>query len=322
MIMTYHIFGHQLPDTDAIVSALALQAFFHGQNIDAIAYQLGTPNLESTFLLDYAKHPMLPYLDPKDPHQTLIKGDKVCLTDHNESIQSIDHLDDFEICYVIDHHKLNLSTPTPAYVRIYPVGCTCTILIEMFDEKGLTISPQLATLMAGAIISDTLNLTSPITTTSDKTALARLVQMAKIDSDELADKMFTAKSDISHLSPQEIILADYKNFVFDKETWGISVIETTKPDNVLARSDELALAGLHIKQQKQLDYLLIVVVDIIKQSSFVLKYEPKLTQMIQAAFDIDAPTSNHYLTLQGVVSRKSQIVPAIENHYRKKATKA
>lgn len=313
--MTYHIFGHQVPDTDAIVSALALQAFFTAQNIDAIAYRLGNINNETAFLLQYTNCPNPPYLDPKNPFDTLTKGANICLTDHNEAIQSIHHLDDFRLCYVIDHHKINLNTATPAYVRIYPVGCTCTILLEMFDEKELTINPQLATLMAGAIISDTLNLTSPITTLSDRQALARLAQIAKIDADDLANKMFDAKSDVSHLSATEIILADYKNFLFGKDVWGISVIETTNPDSIFARSDELGLAATRIKAQKQLDYLLVVVVDIIKQDSFVLMYEPSLTQLVQKAFDIHT-SHNNYLILQGVVSRKSQIVPVIERYYQ------
>lgn len=157
-----YIFGHKNPDTDAIVSAIIFQDWLVQQNISAIAHRLGEMNQETKFLLDFAQisePKLLPNLE---------KNSQIALLDHNESVQSIDNLADYQIRYVIDHHKLgDLTTKEPTYIRIQPVGSTCTLLYLMYQEKNLTISPTLAKLMVGAIISDTLNLTSPTTTQTE-----------------------------------------------------------------------------------------------------------------------------------------------------------
>lgn len=320
----YHVFGHTSPDTDAFASAYAFAYFLNSQGVQACAYRLGEPNLETKFVLEFlAKNfdefnknlsDLLPLLDPANPLTTLQKGDKICLTDHNEQSQSIANLTDFELCYVIDHHKISLSTPSPAYVRICPVGCTCTILWQMFNEKGIAISASLALFMLSAIVSDTLNLTSPTTTDDDRTALTALAKLAKLDDvDGFAKKMFIAKSDVSHLSAQEILLMDYKEYSFGGERWGIAGIETLDPTAIFARKDELAQTANLIKAQKGLSQLMIALVDIKEHTGYAIAYDTAQNDILSQVFG-GLPQDGIFV-LTGVVSRKKQIVPALEHYF-------
>lgn len=321
----YHVFGHTSPDTDAFVSAFAFCHYLNAKGLPATAYRLGEPNLETTFVLSECqrRYPntitsaLLPYLDPSNPFTTLHKGDKVALTDHNEPTQSIAHLSDFEVCYVIDHHKLGLSTATPAYVRIHPVGCTCTILYEMFTQKSLDIPPYLALLMLCAVISDTLNLTGPTTTDDDRLVadeLCRLCHITNAQKDDIAAQMFAAKSDISHLSARQILLMDYKEYTLGAKRWGIAGIETLSPSSVLARQEELSLAAQVLQDEKGLDYLMIAIVDIKEQMGYAIAHNPAQNVILQEAFGV-AQDGGNFFRLPHVVSRKKQIVPALERYY-------
>lgn len=324
----HHIFGYTSPDTDAFASAFAFAHFLNQQDIKAQAYRLGEPNLETKFVLgflhDKFDEPMglpdglLPFLDPINPQNTLQKGDKIGLTDHNEQAQSIANLSDFDIRYIIDHHKIGLTTPTPAYIRIAPVGCTCTILCEMFDQKDIAISPMLATFMLSAIISDTLNLTSPTTTDDDRVAVGRLCQIANMsiqEKDELANAMFYAKSDISHLTAREILLMDYKAYEFGGHQWGIAGIETMDVGQILARQDELIKTVQALKHDNNLDHLMIAIVDIKDKQGYAIACDDEQAKILASAFN--ATAKDGVFILDGVVSRKKQIVPTLEQYYQK-----
>ena len=314
--MTIHIFGHRSPDVDAIVSALTLAHFFEAQGIRARAYRLGEINTETRYLLTHFGVAAPPYLDPDALSPTLPTGASVALTDHNEPAHSIATLNQCTISHVIDHHKVGFATATCPYVRIEPVGCTCTILLDMLDSKGIAIPPTFAALMSGAIISDTLNLTSPTTTDQDRHALARLASIAMIDTDALAKAQFAAKSDVSHLDARAVLLMDFKSYYFGDQGvhWGIAGIESTSPNDILARRQELIAVCDELKQELGLDYLLIVVVDIIAQVSHALRYDPAIDAIITQMFVADI--SDTHLSLPKVVSRKRQLVPALENYYK------
>lgn len=325
----YHIFGHTSPDTDAFASAFAFAHWLNAQNLPATAYRLGEANLETAFVLAYLQSQfademagfdvqLLPYLDPNHPLGTLSKGDKIGLTDHNEAGQSITDLAEFDLCFVIDHHKINLNTPTPAYVRIHPVGCTCTILYQMFCEKNIAITPMLATFMLCAIISDTLNLTSPITTDDDKAVVNELLKIIGLSSDKkeaLAQAMFDAKSDTRHLSAREILLMDYKEYNIGGEIWGIAGIETVDVAQILSRLPELTDSAHALKSDKNLDHLMVAIVDIKAQVGYALAHDHAQNAIIACAFN--ATPSQGVFRLDGVVSRKKQIVPALATYYQR-----
>lgn len=324
----HHIFGHTSPDTDAFASAFALAYWLNAQHIDATAYRLGEPNLETAFIIRHlfatfgnelcnTPSKLLPYLDSNQPLNTLKRGDKIGLTDHNEASQSIANLSDFDIRFVIDHHKINLATPHTAYVRISPVGCTCTILYEMFTQKSIAIPPSLAMLMLSAIISDTLNLTSPTTTDDDRQVVEKLLKIINLsndDKDKFAHAMFMAKSDISHLDARQILLMDYKEYDIGGAKWGIAGIETLDVGQILARRDELMAAAITLKSNKNLDHLMVAIADIGAKTGYALAYDDAQNTIISQAFNTKASDGGIF-TLSGVVSRKRQIVPILENYY-------
>ena len=313
--MPIHVFGHKNPDTDAIVSAITLSYWLNQQDIYAVPYRLGNINTETQYLLNLT-HMHAPQLLTELPKQS-----DIALVDHNESQQSIDNLNDYKIRYVIDHHKLgDLTTPKPAHIHLLPVGSTATLLYMMFQQAPLSgtkfvISQQIAMLMLGAIISDTLNLTGPTTTDSDRHAVSELTHTAGVhDQAQFAKRLFEAKSDISGLSAVELVTADYKQFRFANTTWGIASIETASPEQVLARVQALQTAIDTVKQRDKLDFLLVVIVDILQQQSWAIATSDAQNAIITQAFDTTVDSNT--IALGNRVSRKLQFVPALERYYQ------
>lgn len=309
------VFGHKTPDTDAITSAIVMTDWLTQQNLTATAYRLGELNQETQFLLNFA-NVQAPKLLTADELAN-IENPLLALTDHNESQQSIENLTHFPIGYVIDHHKLgDLTTSEPAYIRIEPIGSTCTILYKLYQEYQLTLNPTLATLMAGAVISDTLNLTSPTTTDTDRKILPELLTLAKIaDGNDFANQLFLAKSDISQLTAEQLVTADYKQFSFGGKKWGVAVIETVAPSQVLARLSDIQTASHSVQQRDGLDYLLVIIVDILKQQSWAVASNDEQNQIVSQVFN--TTMKENLLDLGNLVSRKKQFVPALERFYGK-----
>lgn len=311
--MSLHVFGHKNPDTDAIVAAIGLAEWLQQQGIGAAPYRLGPINQETHYLLGQAHQTPPPLLE------SLAADSEVALVDHNESQQSIADLASLQIRYVVDHHKLgDLTTREPAFIYLLPVGSTSTMLYGMFIQSKLTIGPKLAQLMLGAIISDTLHLNSPTTTPADRDALRALAKIASItDTKAFAQGLFEAKSDISGASALDLVTADYKQFRFGSTLthWGIASIETVNPKAVIARLGELKDAIATVKQRDGLDYLLVVIVDILQQQSWAIATDQDQDQVIAQAFGTQVQDGQ--LALGNLVSRKKQFVPTLESHYHK-----
>ena len=178
----------------------------------------------------------------------------------------------------------------------------------------MLISQQIATLMAGAIISDTLNLTGPTTTDSDKQALDALIHLAGIhDANSFANQLFDAKSNISDLTDDALVTTDYKQFIFSNKKWAIACIETVKPGVVLSRIDGIQQASELIRQRDGLDYMLVIIVDILKQQSWAVGSNDAQNEIIEQAFD--TRLNDKLLDLGNLVSRKKQFVPTLEAFY-------
>src|SRR5699024_7881913 len=151
-----------------------------------------------------------------------MKKKQLILVDHNEKTQAVDNIDSAEILEIIDHHRLgSLETLQPIMFRNQPVGCTATILYQMYVEKSLEISPQIAGLICAAIISDTLMFRSPTSTYSDKMASGALVLIAGINIEEFAKEMFTAGSNLKGKTIEVIFYQDFKRFTSDKVNFGV-----------------------------------------------------------------------------------------------------
>lgn len=313
------VFGHRTPDTDAIISAIVMADWLTQQNLFATAYRLGEINQETRFLLDFANVRAPDLLT--DDSLVNIDNPFLALTDHNESQQSLINIKDYTIAYVIDHHKLgDLTTSEPAYIRIEPVGSTCTILYKLYQEYQILLTPTLATLMAGAIISDTLNLNSPTTTDTERKILPELFRLANIiDSQDFANQLFLAKSDISDLTAEQLVTADCKLFNFTNgsgqtKKWDIAVIETVAPSQVFGRIDEIQVASRTVQYRDSLDYYLVIIVDILNQHSWAVVSDHEQNHVITQAFN--AKLQDNLIDLGNLVSRKKQFVPALEQFYR------
>lgn len=307
------VFGHQNPDTDAITAALVYARLLSRQGVEAQAYRLGDLNFETAFVLREAGVEAPPLLE------TLPAGAPVALVDHNESAQSLPNLHDLTVTRVVDHHKLgDLTTTQPACLRFEPVGSTGTLLLKLFREAGLSVEPLDARLMLSAILSDTLHFRSPTTTAEDRDAVAFLAPVAGIgDVEAYALAMFAAKSDLGDTPAETLLRMDYKVFPFGEATapqqWGLGVIETTNPGYVFGRQSELLEAMDRVKAEDSLNGVLLSVVDILNETNRTLVLSATEEKVLREAFGVEA--HGHVADLGARISRKKQIVPALETYF-------
>ena len=186
MVKTY-VFGHKSPDSDSITSSIVMTNLEKELgNSEVKAYRLGNINKETEFILNYLN------IEAPELLENVEDGADVILVDHNSPAESVDNLENANILKVVDHHKLALETSYPLFLRFEPVGCTETILCKLYEENGVEITKEIATLMLSAIISDTLLLKSPTTTGDDKLAVEKLAKIAEIDAEEYGLEMLKA----------------------------------------------------------------------------------------------------------------------------------
>lgn len=303
------VFGHSNPDTDAITSALVYARFLTRQGTEARAYRLGDLNFETPFVLAQAG------VDAPELLALLPAGTAVALVDHNESAQSLPNLAALSVTHVVDHHKLgNLNTSQPPFLRFEAVGCTATILLKLHREANLSVEPVDAKLMLSAILSDTLHFRSPTTTQDDRDAVEFLASIAGVeDVTAYALAMFAAKSDLGDTPADQLLKMDYKAFPFGDQRWGLGVIETTNPAYVFGRQAELLAAMSAAKAHDGLDGVLLSVVDILNETNRMLVPGDSEAAVVQGAFGAD--TQDSVADLESRISRKKQIVPALEKYF-------
>lgn len=296
--MSLFVFGHKSPDTDSICSAVSLAYLKNQLGIEAKAYALEEPRKEAKFVLDYFK------VDAPEVLPTgAIKGQDVVLVDHNEVAQTADEIAEANLVEVIDHHKIGcLSTDLPISVRMMPVGCTCTIIYNLYKENNVEIPYEIAGLLLSAILSDTLIFKSPTTTELDKQAALALAEIAKVDYEAYGMEMFKAGTSLEGFSIEEIVNMDFKEFDMSGKKVGIGQVMTLDIDAVLSKKEDF-LAYINASE---LDMLVLAVTDIINEGSYLIyKGEDKV---ISEAFGVDATQG---IFAEGVVSRKKQLVPKL-----------
>ena len=303
------VFGHLNPDTDAVTSALVFAHFLNRSGHEARAYRLGALNKETAFVLRKLGVEAPPLLE------ALPKGAPVALVDHNESAQSLPGLTALAVTHVVDHHKLgDLQTNVPVFLRFEPLGCTATILTKLHREASLPIEPTDAALLLSAILSDTLHFRSPSTTEWDREVAHYLAQIAGVaDVGAYADELFAAKSDVADVPAAQLLKTDYKVFEFGGQTWGLGVIETTHPASVLAREEELLDAMEAEQLASGLAGVLLSVVDIMRETNRTLVLGAAEAAALRGAFD--APIEGRLADLGHRISRKKQVVPALEAYF-------
>ncbi len=225
----------------------------------------------------------------------------VVLVDHNEYAQSADGIEDANIVEIIDHHKIGgISTDVPMSFRVMPVGCTCTIIYNMYKENNIEIPQHIAGVLLSAILSDTLLFKSPTTTEVDKLACQDLSKIANVDMEKYAMDMFKAGTSLDEYSIEEIVNMDFKEFNMGGKRVGIGQVFTLDIDSIFAKKDEF----LSYINSTDYDIVVLAITDIIKEGSYLL-YKAEDT-IISKAFNVDA---NQGVFAEGVVSRKKQLVP-------------
>lgn len=298
------VFGHKNPDTDTICSAIAYAELKKELGYDAEAVRLGEVNSETQYALDYFKVDT-PRLVQKVTEET----DKVILVDHNERGQSADDIEGVKVLEVIDHHRIaNFETADPLYYRAEPVGCTATIIKKLYKENNVVIPKDIAGLMLSAIISDSLLFKSPTCTEEDIQAAKELAKIANVELETYGMAMLKAGADVSSKTAEQLISLDAKPFNIGENKVIIAQINTVDPQDVLARQDEVEAAIQSVIDEKGLDLFLFVITDILNSNSTALALGTN-TALVEKAYNVIL--ENNTALLEGVVSRKKQVVPVL-----------
>ncbi len=303
------VIGHLNPDTDSTCTPVVYAWFLteiKGQSAQPIL--AGEPNREALYLLERFNT-----VKPEIVSQ-LNEGEQIVLMDTNNAEELISGWEKSEIVEIVDHHKLfgNISTEKPVSIVMSPVACVATIVWEMIVSSVATskVSADHAGLLLGSILSDTLKFSSPTTTQRDRDAAAALAEIAGVSVNELAEKMFAAKSDLTGMSAQDIIMMDSKAAEFADKKIRVSVLETVKPENALAMKDELIIEICKLKAEQGLAHLPLFIVDILSTSSTVIMADEADKELVGEAFGVQVSVDR--VNLPGVVSRKKQMLPALE----------
>ena len=236
---------------------------------------------------------------------------KVVLVDHNEKDQAVDNIDKAEIMEIIDHHKLGtLQTMQPISFRNQPVGCTGTIMYQMYGEQKLEIPPKIAGLLCAAIISDTLMFRSPTCTLQDKMAAGALALIADICIEEFAREMFKAGSNLKDKSPEEIFYQDYKKFIAEGDVcFGVGQISSMDADELKEIKERLLPFMVSECGRHGVSRVYFMLTNIMEQSTELLFYGEGSEEMAVNAFKMQPENGTIYL--KGVVSRKKQLIPPL-----------
>lgn len=302
------IFGHKNPDTDTICSALVKEILEkkNGNNL-AKAVRLGNINKETQYALDYLK------IEAPELLEKVEEGQEVILVDHNEFNQSVDGIENAKIIEVIDHHRIsNFETSDPLFYTARPYGCTSTILYEEFLQRNIKIEKEEAVLMASAIISDTLLLKSPTTTQHDKKALEELAKIAGIDVNEYGLAMLKAGTDLDDFSAEELVNLDAKKLDKDGKKFVIAQVNTVAIPEVLKRQEELEKAMKEEMTKNELQLFVLAITDILNSNSEIIALGDNAEDIIEKSFDKKLEENRAFL--EGVVSRKKQLLPNIDKN--------
>jgi len=233
---------------------------------------------------------------------------KVVLVDHNEKNQAVDGIEYAEIMEIVDHHRLgNLETINPVFFRNQPLGCTCTIIYQMYMENCVDITPDMAGLMCSAIISDTLMFRSPTCTEFDKRAAYKLAEIAGIEIEKYAEEMFGAGSNLSERTCEEIFYQDYKTFTTAGMTFGVGQITSMNAADLNATKERLNPFMEELIAKSNLDMAFFMLTNIIDESTILLFKGSKAKSIISSAYG--EITSLDGMVIKGMVSRKKQLVP-------------
>ena len=235
---------------------------------------------------------------------------KVILVDHNERSQAVDGIEEAEIIEIIDHHRLgDIETVGPITFRNQPVGCTATIINQMYEENEIEVPREIAGILCGAIISDTLLFRSPTCTPLDERTAKKLAKISDIDLEQMAQEMFNAGSNLKGKSAEDICFQDFKQFTVNDTIFGVGQITSMSKEELAAIRDMMTEHLPKVLEAHNLNMIYFMLTDILAESTELLCVGTGARGIALSAFDL--PDNAKSLILKGVVSRKKQLIPVL-----------
>lgn len=235
---------------------------------------------------------------------------KVILVDHNERSQAVDGIEEAEIIEIIDHHRLgDIETVSPITFRNQPVGCTATIINQMYEENAIEVPREIAGLLCGAIISDTLLFRSPTCTPLDERTAKKLAKISDIDLEQMAQEMFNAGSNLKGKSAEDICFQDFKQFTVNDTIFGVGQITSMSKEELAAIRDMMTEHLPKVLEAHNLNMIYFMLTDILAESTELLCVGTGARGIALSAFAL--PDNAKSLILKGVVSRKKQLIPVL-----------
>lgn len=239
-----------------------------------------------------------------------MKKKQVILVDHNEKSQAADGIENTEILEIIDHHRLGtMETITPVFFRNQPLGCTATIVFQMYRENKIEVPKKIAGLLCSAILSDTLMYRSPTCTPADKAAAETLAEIAEMDVEAYANEMFLAGSNLKNKSVEEIFFQDFKRFSSENITFGVSQITSLNEEELNMLKERLKPCLEQFRAAQGVHMVFFMLTDIVKESTTLLYTGEDAKSILEVLYGHAGADGS--IELPGVVSRKKQLVPVL-----------
>ena len=302
--MALYTCGHIIPDSDSVCSAISLAYLLNKIGRAATPARQGELNPETKFILDKFgfEAPII---------KTSFAGDELFITDYSDLAQAPQDMDKTTVVGIVDHHKLgDITTSTPLECWIRPVGCTNTIVKEMYDYHKVEIPANIAAIMMCAILSDTVIFKSPTCTALDIQVVRELAKIAGIeDFGALGMEMFKVKSEVEGTPIRELVMRDYKNFDMHGSKVGVGQLEVVDGSVFDKIKDELMEDIKKVKDEQNLHTVALLLTDIMKEGSEILVSSDD-TSIFEKAFNCKLEDGKVWL--DGCLSRKKQIIPFLD----------
>ncbi len=291
---------------------------------DIMKFTLVTPVADVTRVMAKVRHRYFPILDEEGRYCGMIsrrniinlRKRRIILVDHNEATQAVEGFDQAEILEIIDHHRIgSLQTSGPVYFRNQPVGCTATIVTQMYDENGVEIPQKTAGLLLAAILSDTLVFRSPTCTPMDVGAANRLAKIAGVEINEFANEMFEAGEKLDGKTAEEVFLQDFKVFMCGDIRFGVAQGSYMTRKNLLAAETLLKPYLEEARNKQNVEDIYMLLTDVPKEESVVICNGRYAAEVLAEGFDTQPDADGSWI-LPGVVSRKKQFIPALMTAYQ------
>ncbi|MCI8996238.1 MAG: putative manganese-dependent inorganic diphosphatase [Lachnospiraceae bacterium] len=299
-----------------INQSMPIAYFMKSQNLTKFNVSDKTEDIKE--IMGQKRYRDFPILDKEENYIGMIsrrnllnlKRKQLILVDHNEESQAVDGIEHAEILEIIDHHRLGaLETMAPVYFRNQPLGCTATIMHQMYRERGVEIPQKIAGLLCSAIISDTLMFRSPTCTAVDRAAAEDLAQIAEIEIEELAIDMFSAGSNLGSRTAEEIFYQDFKRFAVGDMTFAVGQINSMNSIELEEIREKLQPYMPIAYKETGVDMIFFMLTNIVKESTELLCYGANSNSLVQEAFRL--PEDSETYLLKGLVSRKKQLIPSL-----------